>query len=154
MKTLMYERILDYAIICEIEANEYYLAIAEKAKDASVKQLFTELAADELSHKKSLEACLETTAKQCDMLLFAKPVDYKISETVEKPEISADMKFVDAVALAMKNEQESMDMYNAMAASSHGPEQKQMFEALATMEGVHKARLEDIYNNSAYPEVW
>lgn len=154
MKTLAHEKILNYAIISEIESNEYYLAIAKKAKDASVKQLFTELAADELGHRESLEACLKTTAEQCDILVFERPVDYKLSETVKKPEVTADMKFVDAVALAMKNEQEAMDMYNAMAASSHGPEQKQLFEALAAMEAGHKAKLEDIYNNSAYPEVW
>jgi rubrerythrin len=154
LKTLEYKKILDFAIISEIQANEYYLAIAKKAKDASVKQLFTGLAADELAHRKSLEACLKTTAEKCDMLVFAKPVDYKISETVKKPEITADMKFVDAIALAMKNEQEAMDMYKAMAASSQGAEQKKMFESLAVMEEGHKANLENIYNNAAFAEVW
>lgn len=151
MKTEEYKEILSFAVKSEIDANEYYLAIAKKAKDASVIQLFTELAADELNHKKSLEAYLKTDAKP---LVFAKAIDYKISEAVEKPGISADMNFVDAVALAMKNEQEAMDMYNAMADSSQSAEQKQMFEALAVMEKGHKAYLEDIYNNSAYGEVW
>lgn len=151
MKTEEYKEILNFAVKCEIDANEYYLAIAKKAKDASIKQLFTKLAADELDHRKSLEAYLKTDAKP---LVFAKTIDYKISETVKKPEISADMKFVDAVALAMKNEQEAMDMYNAMAASSQGAEQKKMFESLATMEEGHKANLEDIYNNAAFAEVW
>jgi len=151
LKTEEYKEILSFAVKSEIDANEYYLAIAKKAKDASVIQLFTELAADELNHKKSLEAYLKTDAKP---LVFAKAIDYKISEAVEKPGISADMNFVDAVALAMKNEQEAMDMYNAMADSSQSAEQKQMFEALAVMEKGHKAYLEDIYNNSAYGEVW
>ena len=56
--------------------------------------------------------------------------------------------------MAMKNEQEAMDMYNAMAASSQSAEQKQMFDALADMEKGHKANLEGIYNNAAYAEVW
>lgn len=151
MGTEEYKMILKFAVKCEIEANEYYMAIAKKAKDASVKQLFTKLAADELDHRKSLEAYLKTEAKP---LVFAKPIDYKISETVEKPVISANMKFADAVALAMKNEQEAMDMYNAMAASSQSAEQKKMFDALAVMEEGHKANLEGIYNNAAYAEVW
>jgi rubrerythrin len=29
-----------------------------------------------------------------------------------------------------------------------------VFEQLANMEKGHKARLEDIYTNMAYPEVW
>jgi rubrerythrin len=151
LKSEEYKKILEFAVKCEIEANEYYLAIAKKAKDASVKELFTKLAADELDHRKGLEAYLKTDAKP---LVFAKVIDYKISEAVEKPAISADMKFVDAVALAMKNEQEAMDMYNAMASSSQSAEQRAIFDALAVMEEGHKANLEDIYNNVAYAEVW
>ncbi len=151
MKTEEYKKILKFAVKCEIEANELYTAIAKKAKDASVKQLFTKLAADELDHRKTLEGYIKTDAKP---LVFAKAIDYKISETVEKPELKADMKFADAVAMAMKNEQEAMDMYNAMAASSQSAEQKQMFDALADMEKGHKANLEGIYNNAAYAEVW
>ena len=33
-------------------------------------------------------------------------------------------------------------------------EQKRIFTELASMERGHKARLEDIYTNMAFPEVW
>ncbi|MDD4238326.1 MAG: hypothetical protein PHT62_07205 [Desulfotomaculaceae bacterium] len=45
--------------------------------------MFAELAADELKHKETLEAYLKTDAKP---LTFAKAIDYKVSETVDKPE--------------------------------------------------------------------
>lgn len=151
MDTQEYKDILRFAVRSEVLANEYYLEIAKKAKNNSARQLFEELAADELGHKNGLEAYLKTDAEP---LVFAKVIDYKISENVKKPEISGDMTFLDAVTLAMKNEQDAMDIYNAMAAASQSIEQKQMFEALALMEKGHKAKLEDIYNNSAYVEVW
>jgi len=151
MGTQEYKDILRFAVRSEVLANKYYLEIAKKAKNNSARQLFEELAADELGHKDDLEAYLKTDAKP---LVFAKVIDYKISENVKKPEISGDMTFLDAVALAMKNEQDAMDMYNAMAAASQSIEQKKMFEALALMEKGNKAKLEDIYNNSAYVEVW
>jgi rubrerythrin len=151
MKKSEYVKILSYALESEIDANMFYLAIADKAKDTYVKHLFSELAADELKQAENLEGFLNTDAKA---IVFLKGIDYKISETIVKPEITADMKFKDAVALAMKNEQNAMDMYNAMSDSSYNAEQKQMFEAMAVMDKSHKTILEDIYNQAAYNEVW
>lgn len=151
MKAEDYKKILSSAVQNEIDAHDLYLAISQKAKDNSVKKMFAELAADELQHKETLTAYLKTGAKP---LIFAKAIDYKVSETVAKPEPSVDMKFVDAVALAMKNEQEAMEMYSAMADASQDDAQRQILEALAAMEKGHKAYLEDIYNNAAFAEVW
>lgn len=150
MKVEDYQAILKFAIQSEIDAHDFYLAASQKANDNSVRNMFEELAKDELEHKKTLEAYLGNEAKPLE---FTQAVDYKVSETVEKPEPSVDMKFVDAVALAMKNEQEAMEMYESMAAASQG-ETKKIFEALATMEKGHKAKLEYIYNNAAFIEVW
>jgi rubrerythrin len=151
MQKVEYEKILRFAVQNELDSYEFYLAASQKAKDKSVKKMFEELAEDELNHKKTLEEYLGSDAKP---LIFAQSVDYKVSETVEKPEPSVDMKFVETVALAMKNEQEAMEMYTLMANLSQDDEQKRIFEALATMEKGHKARLEDIYNNAAFVEVW
>jgi rubrerythrin len=48
------------------------------------------------------------------------------------------MKPVDVIALAMKNEEEAMEMYTKMAECSTDAEQKRMFEAPANMEKGHK----------------
>jgi len=146
-----YMKILGIAIQAEIDANDYYQAIAKRVKDPSIKHLFTILAAAELKHIRILGHYSRTDERPLE---FAESIDYKISETVEKPEISADMTFVEAVALAMKNEQEAMDRYNTIAVFIQDAEQKQMFEALADMEKGHKAKLEEIYTNAAYAEVW
>ena len=64
------------------------------------------------------------------------------------------MKPVDAIALAVKSEEEAMDMYKKMAEWSTDAEQKKMFQSLSNMEQGHKVRLEETFTNMAFPEVW
>jgi rubrerythrin len=47
-----------------------------------------------------------------------------------------------------------MSMYTQLAHASTDASQKKLFTDLAAMERGHKARLEDIYTNMAFPEVW
>jgi rubrerythrin len=144
--------ILAFAVSKEIEAYEFYLSASEKiTKDENLAKMFEELAAQELKHRKFLEDLMHG-----DMHNFNMPEieDYRISETVEKPKLTTDMKFAEAVALAMKNEEEAMGMYRRFADSSGDPEQKKLFEELSKMEEMHKVRLEEIYVNAAYAEVW
>jgi rubrerythrin len=45
-------------------------------------------------------------------------------------------------------------MYTQLATLSIDAEQELLFAQLATMERGHKARLEDLYTEMAFPEVW
>ena len=45
-------------------------------------------------------------------------------------------------------------MYTQLASLSDDTEQQLLFSQLANMERTHKARLEDIYTNMAFPEAW
>ncbi|HWQ66444.1 MAG TPA: hypothetical protein VN372_06200 [Methanospirillum sp.] len=45
-------------------------------------------------------------------------------------------------------------MYEKFAAASIDADQRGVFEELAKMELGHKARLEDIYSNTAFAEAW
>ena len=64
------------------------------------------------------------------------------------------MKPADAIALAVKNEQEAMEMYKEMANCSTDADQINMFRQLSNMEQGHKVKLEDTFTNIAFPEVW
>jgi rubrerythrin len=55
---------------------------------------------------------------------------------------------------SIKKELEAMQMYTQLANLSSDVEQKLLFSQLANMESGHKARLEDLYTNMAFPEVW
>ena len=47
-----------------------------------------------------------------------------------------------------------MQMYTQLANSTSDFVQKSLFQNLAAMESGHKARLEDLYVEMAFPEKW
>lgn len=146
-----YKQILETAIGNEVEAYEFYKGVSEKAKDNNIKTLFRQLAEEELAHQTLLQGFL---AGDIDTMHFDESVDYKVSETVDKPTLSLAMKPADAIALAMKNEEEAMSMYAAFAKASTDPGQKKMFQDLSRMEKDHKATLEGYYVNAAFVEAY
>ncbi len=150
MKLEEYKKVIAMAVESEIEAYDFYKAAEEKVKDTNLKSIFKELADEEKYHQEFLE-CLLTEAKQ---MKFDENKDYKISESIDKPKLCISMRPADAIGLAMKNEEEAMQMYTELAKASTDSEQKKMFESLAKMERGHKVRLERLYNDMAYPEVW
>jgi rubrerythrin len=145
-----YRKIISSAIEKEVEAYEFYAGVAAKVTSRVLKDIFSELAEEEKKHKSTLEGYLADLKPPT----FDATRDYRVSETVQRPTLKLDMKPVDAVALAMKKEEDAMNMYTALAENSSGQEQKEMFQSLAAMEKGHKAKLEDMYTNMAFPEVW
>ncbi|MGI6430677.1 MAG: ferritin family protein [Synergistaceae bacterium] len=147
-----YKEILKMAVGNEVEAYEFYRDAAAKMKDPAMKKTFMELADEESGHKVLLEGFLSNEMKD---MKFSDEKDYKVAETVEAPQtLSTDMAFKDAIALAMKKEQEAMEMYQQFADASEGAKQKETFLELAKMEKGHKVRLEGIYTDIAFIEVW
>lgn len=151
MNKNLIQDIIDYAIEREKESYDFYTRAAERVDDKSLKSIFQELAAEEVSHKDFLEEFLRTGATEINIRDFE---DYRVSETVDKPKFTEEMSFVDAVALAMKKEEEAMELYQKLANSTENPEKKQLFLDLAKMEQLHKTKLEELYTNTAYAEVW
>ena len=146
-----YRSIISNAIEREIESYTFYRTVREKVKDENLKNLFNELADEESKHRKTLEGFL---MKEPGKLRFDTKRDYRIAQMLETPPLSADLKPLDGLVLAIRKELDAMQMYTQLASLSVDPEQAELFESLAAMERGHKARLEDIYTNMAFPEVW
>lgn len=151
MKNEDLRSIIDFAVENEIESYEFYKNAEEKVKDDFLKQTFKDLATDELEHKKFLENFLVSDIEEIKLKEFS---DYKISETIDKPELTVEMKFEDAIALAIKNEEEAMYMYKSLSEACVDEEHGKLFLGLMEMEQMHKSKLEEIYLNVAYGEVW
>ena len=146
-----YRAILSKAIEREVESYTYYRTISDKVKDANLKKIFSDLAGDETKHREFLQDLLTKEPKK---LKISASKDYKIADTLDAPTLSADLKPLDGIVLAIKKELEAMQMYTQLADAQTDPEQKNLFTDLAAMERGHKARLEDIYTNMAFPESW
>jgi len=146
------KKIIKDAIDKEIEAYTFYRGIADKVKDKILKDLFAELAAEEKKHREFLQGVVD---KGVSKMKFDPSHDYKVGDNLPTPELSVDMKPLEGLVLAIKKELEAMQMYTQLAKLATDTETQFLFTQLANMERGHKARLEDIYTNMAFPEnVW
>jgi len=146
-----FKKIISKAIGAEVSAFEFYNSVSEKVKDPNLKALFRELASEEAKHKRTLEGFL---AKAPDELHFAPAADYRVVDSLATPALTLDLKPIDGLVIAIKKELEAMQMYTQLANANADDAQKKVFLELASMERGHKNRLEDIYTNMAFPEVW
>ena len=146
-----FQKIIANAIDSEVESYTFYKSVADRATDANLKTIFLDLAGEEKGHREYLQGLLLRDVKQ---MHFVAAKDYRITDSIEEPTLSVDMKPLDGLVLAIKKELQAAQMYTQLAAASADAEQKMVFVQLANMEKGHKARLEDIYTNMAYPEAW
>ncbi len=151
MDANQYKKVIKDAINKEVEAYTFYRTVADKAKDTALKNMFGELAGEEKKHRELLEDFLTKDVKE---MHFNASRDYKVADSLETKPLTPDMKPLDGLVLAIRRELEAMQMYSQLAALSDDPAQKTLFTELASMERGHKARLEDIYTNMAFPESW
>lgn len=151
MNETEFKKIISNAIHEEMEAFNYYNVISGKAKDANLKKLFKDLASEEDKHKRTLEGYL---SRDLGKIHFSESKDYKVVDGLPTPALTPDLKPVDGLVIAIKKELEAMQMYTQLASTSDDAEQKKIFLELASMERGHKSKLEDLYTNMAFPEVW
>jgi len=145
------KKIISTAIDREVESYAFYKAVSGKVKDKALKSMFTELAGEEKKHREFLEAFLSRDPKT---LKFVASADYKVVNDKKTPKLTPDMKPLEGLVVAIKKELEAMQMYRQLANASADTETQFLFSQLANMESTHKSRLEDIYTNMAFPEVW
>ncbi len=146
-----YEKIIGFAIECEVEAEAFYESIAERLSNQTLKDLFNQFAREERTHQAILK---DIYAKPVNERKFDGSKDYKVSETMEFPVLSDDMKPADAFAIAMKSEEMAVMRYTILSEGCEDPEQRTVFNNLAAMEKEHKFKMEQAFVNAAYPEVW
>lgn len=152
MKAEDAKKIISTAIDREVESYTFYRGIADKVKDKALKDLFAELAGEEKKHREFLQGVLD---KDVSKMKFDPSHDYKVGDNLPTPELKVEMKPLEGLVLAIKKELQAMQMYTQLAKLAKDTETQFLFSQLANMERGHKARLEDIYTNMAFPEnVW
>jgi rubrerythrin len=146
-----FTKIISDAVEREVEAFTFYQAVSEKTADQNLKRLFKDLADEEAKHRRTLEGYLMKGAAK---IHFSQAADYKVTDGLATPPLTPDMKPVDGLVIAIKNELEAMQMYTQLARACEDEDSKNIFLELATMERGHKNKLEEIYTNMAFPEAW
>lgn len=145
------EKIISDAIETEVESYEFYTDASERLEDPQLKELFHDLAQEELEHREYLQNFLESDIPTIEI---DPGYDYGVAETLDAPRLSTDMGFADAIKLAIKREEEAMEMYSDLAKATTDGETQKIFRGLSDMEQLHKSKLEEVFVNVGFREVW
>ncbi len=143
------EEALDFAIVNEEEAYQFYTELADNMKLESMKNVFLGFAKEELGHKEKL---MKIKAGEVASPPEKKVTDLKISDFVVDVQPSDDMDYQDALILAMKKEKAAFKLYTKMAEISEDAVLKKIFFSLAQEEAKHKLRFEIEYDDYVFNE--
>lgn len=143
------DAVLDFAIVREQEAFDFYHKLASETSDEKLKITFTAFAEVEAGHKRKLEGIKEGTTY---LSLRKDPIDLKISDYLVTVEPSPDMSFQDALIVAMKREEKANKLYTALSLTVGDPLLAELFSQLAKEEAAHKARFEAAYDQNFLKE--
>ncbi|MDD5011012.1 MAG: ferritin family protein [Phycisphaerae bacterium] len=129
---------LNFAIIREIDANTFYIKLAGIVKDTGLAKVLADLAAEELAHRKTLQAVKEGKCGLTDEAI--KKIDFV--EYVDDAPIESKMKYIDLLVIGIKKEETSRKLYSDLAAAAETDEIKDIFQQLEQQEARHRHRFE------------
>jgi rubrerythrin len=138
------DEILQLAIDKEVEAYNFYLALANSVADQRISVAFEELAKEELEHKAKLE--LEVMKLGQTIAVEENPARPERSYIVSNDPSPLDMDYKDMLMLAMEKEEAAFRTYVKLAASVHEEKSREVLLALAEEEVKHKLRFQAEYD--------
>lgn len=137
--------VLDFAINMELEGEKYYSGQAELARNSALKSVFLMLAKDEHVHAEILKnksKNLSYELKNNDTLSETKNLFKGIGDF--KDEIKQNPNQLDLYRVALKNEKESINLYEKYLSKSDDDESKTLFKYLIEQEKDHYEILDEL----------
>jgi rubrerythrin len=150
-KLLNIKEVLDLAILKEIEAQETYADLCRKSENPSAREAFQSLISQEKQHQTILEKYRSGSLKQ-GALGMEHPCDFHIAEHFAEPGPSSDMGLKDAFLFAADSEKDSHEFYLKLAHLHVPGEVRSLLEKLASQELEHKAAVEALFTEVAFPQ--
>jgi rubrerythrin len=139
------QEILEYAISREVEAYYFFMALAGRVADPKMRQVFEDLAAEELEHKAKLELEIIKTGKTLpdQQMPPGRPEsDYIISDS----DLPLDMDYNDMLLLGIEKEASAFRMFVNLIPGVQDEESREVLLALAEEEVRHKIRFQNEYD--------
>jgi rubrerythrin len=139
------QEILEFAISKEVEAYYFFLALAERVIEPRMRQVFEDLADEELQHKAKLE--LEMLKRGITLpdkqMPSARPEsDYIISDS----DLPLDIDYADMLLLGMEKEDAAFRMFVSLIPNVQDEQSRELLLSLAQEEVKHKLRFETEYD--------
>ena len=147
--TLM--ELLNKAIEKEVQSQLLYTDLSQKARDEMTKDALQEMVRQEMEHQKLLER-YQRGELPAGALSNEEVIDYRISERLDLPDVSPEMKLKDVFMLAAIRELAAHEFYLGLAEVHPAGEVKKLIEKLAAQELEHKQKVETLYSEVAFPQ--
>jgi rubrerythrin len=139
-----FKEIIKFAIKKEIKSYNFYTKASNLAKYSGAKNLFSDLAKEEVGHRKLLE---KLDMKKIAQAKIEKVPDLKISTYITDAEFKSDMPYANILRMAIKMEERALKLYKNLNKSNKDEKLNKLFTFLANEEAKHKLRLEKIYDD-------
>jgi rubrerythrin len=145
-----FDKIIARAVANEEAAEAFYNKAAELVTDDTTRQGLLSLANDERDHKQLL---LEFEAGGRSLPSGEIKAGAMV-EALGAPDMTTELTPADAFLLAARKEKMAVEFYENWAALyGPGPE-RELLSGLAEVERRHKAHVEEMFCNAAFPEAW
>lgn len=151
MKNHTLESVIALAIINEQEAYDSYLDLHKLVDDQAAKDTLKFLAEEEKQHKAYLIKYRDGSFRETALPLNA-PVDYKIAETMQKPEPRKSITTNEVYLIAAGKELDAHNFYKNLASMHPEGNVRDMLLRMADQELKHKEKVEYLYANTAFTQ--
>lgn len=151
MKDQTMQSLIEMAIKNEEEAYSSYMELYNMVDDKTAKDTLKFLAEEEKQHKAYL-------LQYCDgsfvgnALPLNQPVDYKLAETMEKPEVKRDLTTKEVYLIAANKELSASQFYRDLAGMHPEGKVRDMLQNMAMQELKHKEKMEYLYANTVFTQ--
>lgn len=143
-------RLIKRAIDQAMGSREFYLTMAILVNHRETKETFEYLAHNEQKHINFFQNILAEEA--CPFEIPTK--DVHLADLLELPHVTRDLSPKEALIIAVKREEASHRFYQNLADHQPPGTVRHILEEMALIKLEHKDKLEYIYDNVAFPEVW
>jgi rubrerythrin len=138
-----FDEIINFAIEEEKETYRFYKKLAKMMRHRWIKDVFENLAKEELKHKRLLENYKRRARiPRIENVPDIKTIEY-IKTDVHPHE---DMNYGDVLVVAIKIEESAIRAYKNLADKTGDSEARAIFYALADREAVQKSKLQSEYD--------
>ena len=128
-----FEDVLDFAILQEKAAQQFYAQMANRVADPDVQDFYRSLVEEEASHELKLQGL-----KRHEYSLYEPDMEsLRNSGYLDAMPVDEDISLTEALQYAMKKERSARMLYKVLSEKVQPRELKTLFEELAEQESEH-----------------
>ena len=144
-------QVLEMAIQREQDAFFFYTDLLNLVTEEAARETLKFVADEEMTHRRFLMD-YKNQGPEMGILRSSHPIEYKLSEYIEKPEASPDMTSSEVYLTAAHRELLSHRFYSGLAEIHPQGKLHDMLLKMASEELKHKEKMEYLYSNTAFPQ--